>query len=349
MERLEILKWLRETNQDKIKSLYKQADDVRRETVGDEVHIRGLCEFSNYCVRKCAYCGIWAGNRGLQRYRMSVEEILAVAHKAESLNYGTIVLQSGEDFGLDVQWLVTLVQQIKKETNLVVTLSISERPLEELKALRQSGADRYLLKFETSDNTLYNKIHPSLPHRLSNRIELLRQMKRMGYETGSGVMIGIPGQTYEILANDLLLFQSLDLDMIGIGPYIPHPDTPLSREGIGILPSKEDQVQGTQEMTLKALALTRILCPEANLPSTTALSTVDKLHGRANGLNCGANIVMPNLTPVQYRKLYDIYPDKTGVDYNPEDTAKAVEEIILSIGRKIGKGRGDRIKKIKKG
>lgn len=349
MEKLEILEWLRETNSDKIKSLYQQADNVRRVTVGDEVHIRGLCEFSNYCVRKCAYCGIWAGNHGLQRYRMSLEEILAVAHKAESLNYGTIVLQSGEDFGLDVQWLVKLVQQIKKETSLVITLSISERPLEELKALRESGADRYLLKFETSDNTLYNKIHPSPPHRLSNRIELLRQLKQMGYETGSGVMIGIPGQTYDILANDLLLFQSLDLDMIGIGPYIPHPDTPLSKEGIGISITKENQVKGTPEMTLKALALTRILCPEANLPSTTALSTVDKLHGRANGLNCGANVVMPNLTPVKYRKLYDIYPDKTGIDYNPEDTAKAVEEIILSLGRKIGKGRGDRIKKIKKG
>lgn len=345
MTKQEIIRWLKEGDETQLQWLWEQADKIRRENVGDEVHLRGLIEFSNYCVRRCGYCGLTADNREVQRYRMSAEEILACAHEAVQYDYGTVVLQSGEDYGIKREWLADVVRRIKAETPLAVTLSVGERSYEDLQAWRKAGADRYLLRFESSDEKLYDFIHPSLPNKKSNRFEILRQLRDLGYEVGSGVMLGIPGQTYDSLANDLLLFKELDLDMIGVGPYIPHPDTRLGRDGVPWQVDKKEQVPNTELMTYKAVALTRLLRPDANIPSTTALATLNSHEGRELGLSRGANIVMPNMTPPQYRILYEIYPAKACIDETAKQCHLCMKGRIYSIGREVGVGQGGRVRR----
>jgi len=345
MTKNEIIYWLKETDEQKLQQLWERADAVREQTVGDEVHLRGLIEFSNYCVRRCAYCGLTAENKHIRRYRMSEEEIVACAHEAVGYGYGTVVLQSGEDYGIKTEWLARVVRRIKNETPLAVTLSVGERSTADLEAWREAGADRYLLRFETSDPKLYEIIHPSLPGEKSNRFEILKQLRALGYEVGSGVMLGIPGQTFESLANDLLMFQKLDLDMIGVGPYIAHPDTKLGRDGISWQVDPAEQVPSTELMTYKAVALTRLLCPEANIPSTTALATLNTAQGRELGLARGANVVMPNMTPPKYRVLYEIYPAKACIDETAKQCHLCMKGRIYSIGREVGEGPGGRIRK----
>jgi biotin synthase len=343
MPRDEILRWLREEDETRLEELWQQADEVRRENVGDEVHLRGLIEISNYCVRHCGYCGLRFGNKELERYRMNEKEILSCVEEAETYGYGTVVLQSGEDYGIEAGWLSRIIRRVKKETRLAVTLSLGERPDEDLAAWRKAGADRYLLRFETSDEDLYQSIHPSLPGRVSNRLAMLRTLKKLGYEAGSGVMIGIPGQTYASLSQDIDLFQKLKLDMIGVGPYLPHPRTPLGQgNGKGMTP-KEEQVPNTERMTYKVIALTRIVCPEANIPSTTALATINRERGRELGLMRGANVVMPNLTPLPYRAKYEIYPSKACISEIPSEYHSSLRDRIGSMGRKVGTGQGARI------
>jgi biotin synthase len=313
------------------------ADKIRRENVGDQVHLRGLVEFSNYCARLCGYCGLRAENRKIERYRMTREEILECAQKAVQFGYGTLVLQSGEDWGVQREWMADVVRSIKAETPLAVTLSLGERDEEDFIAWRKAGADRYLLRFETSNHDLYEKIHPSLPGKVSDRFAILRKLKELGYEAGSGVMIGIPGQRYEDLVNDIELFRSLDLDMIGVGPFIPHPDTPLGHQEF-----LADQVPNTEAMTYKVVALTRIVCPQANIPSTTALATLNLARGRELGLCRGANVVMPNLTPVKYRAKYEIYPAKACIRETAEQCHGCLKKRIISINRTVGTGPGGR-------
>ena len=274
---------------------------------------------------------------------MNEEEILSCVDEAEAYGYGTVVLQSGEDYGIETEWLSRIIRQIKKETQLAVTLSLGERPDEDLEAWRQAGADRYLLRFETSDEGLYRAIHPSLPGRVSNRLAMLQTLKRLGYEAGSGVMIGIPGQTYASLSHDIDLFQTLDLDMIGVGPYLPHPRTPLGQGNWGCIIPKEEQVPNTEQMTYKVIALTRIVCPEANIPSTTALATINRERGRELGLMRGANVVMPNLTPLPYRAKYEIYPSKACISEISSECHSCLDDRIGSIGRKVGTGQGQRL------
>lgn len=342
----EIKQWLKEFDEQKLEELWRWADKVRAEHVGDEVHLRGLIEISNYCVRKCGYCGIRVENRNIQRYRMSEEEIVACAHEAKTYGYGTVVMQAGEDYGLTAEFIERVIRRIKSETGLAITLSLGERDEDELKLWYQAGADRYLLRFETSDSALYEHIHPSLPHKKSDRFELLRLLDRIGYEVGTGVMVGIPGQTYDTLANDILLFREFDIDMIGVGPYIPHPDTPLYSEAIGLdKPADPEQVPNTELMTYKVVALTRIVCPETNIPSTTALATLNTESGRELGLQRGANVVMPNITPTQYREKYEIYPGKACLSETAAQCNFCMTGRILSIGRKIGKGPGGRNRK----
>lgn len=342
MERSEIIAWLREDDPKHLEELWARADGIRKDNVGDEVHLRGLIEISNYCCRQCGYCGLRSENRSIERYRMSAEEILECAGLAVKYGYGTVVMQAGEDYGIKTEWLADIVQRIKTETPLAVTLSLGERPDEDLVAWREVGANRYLLRFETSDPELYKLIHPTHAGRLSDRIAMLRRLHELGYEAGSGIMVGIPGQTYENVADDILTFRELDLDMIGIGPYIAHPATPL---GVGewtrpIAP--EDQVPNTELITYKAVALTRIACPQANLPSTTALATINKALGRELGLMRGANIVMPNLTPTKYRRLYEIYPAKACIDETSDECRVCLHGRITRIGRTVGKGAGGR-------
>jgi biotin synthase len=343
MRRDEILRWLLEEDENSLEELWQRADRVRRENVGDEVRLRGLIEISNYCVRQCGYCGLRFGNRELERYRMSEEEILSCVDEAETYGYGTVVLQSGEDYAIETEWLSGIIRQVKKETRLAVTLSLGERPGEDLEAWRKAGADRYLLRFETSDEDLYQSIHPSLPGRVSNRLALLQMLKKLGYEVGSGVMIGIPDQTYASLSQDIVFFRKLNLDMIGVGPYLPHPRTPLGQGDERRTIPKEEQVPNTEQMTYKVIALTRIVCPEANIPSTTALATINRERGRELGLMRGANVVMPNLTPQQYRAKYEIYPSKACISEIPSEYHSSLRDRIGAIGRKVGTGRGDRI------
>ena len=356
MERAGILEWLREDGAARLEELWRLADATRRENVGNAVHLRGLVEISNHCVRACAYCGLRAPNRALARYRMTADVILACARQAVELGYGTVVLQSGEDCGLTRGWVASLIRHIKAETPLAVTLSLGERPDADLAAWRAAGADRYLLRFETSNPALYARIHPPLTHQAvpghasrvtrhasSNpRIAILCRLRQLGYEAGSGVMIGIPGQTFDDLADDILLFRELDLDMIGVGPYLPHPATPLGQQSeIGNRKTGiSGQVPNTELMTYKVLALTRLTCPWANIPSTTALATLNRASGRELGLARGANVVMPNLTPPQYRALYEIYPAKACLYEPPEEFDAALKRRILALGRSIGTGPG---------
>jgi biotin synthase len=322
--------------------LWAMADQVRRENVGQEVHLRGLVEISNHCARQCAYCGLFAGNRQLPRYRMTLDEILACAHKAVALGYGTLVMQSGEDRGISAGWMADCIRQIKQQTPLAVTLSLGERDDDELRLWKQAGADRYLLRFETSDRGLYDLIHPPLAGRYSDRPAMLERLREMGYEIGSGVMVGIPGQTLHSLADDILVFSRMDLDMIGVGPFIAHPQTPLADGNWVRSLSAGEQVPATELMVYKVLALTRLACPQANLPATTALATINKTNGRELGLGRGANIIMPNLTPVKYRSMYEIYPDKACVNETAEACAGCLSRRIASIGRIIGRGPGGR-------
>ena len=332
--------------------LFMQADSLRREHVGDQVHLRGLIEISNYCRRNCLYCGIRVENRNVERYRLSKEEILGAAQKAVDFQYGSVVLQAGEDGGIETDWMTDIIREIKK-LGLAITLSLGERDDRDFQIWRKAGADRYLLRFETSNPKLFAAIHPPLPNREPvDRIAMLHRLRSFGYEIGSGVMIGIPGQTFLDLAQDIALFQSIPLDMIGCGPYLPHPQTPLGQvatfsqaelRGKYGLPeiSPEDQVPATAEMAFKVIALARITCPKANIPCTTAVATIDAKEGRKLGLQRGANVVMPNLTPIKYRKLYEIYPNKAAIYLTAEQTHESVLQSLREIGRIPGQGRGD--------
>lgn len=339
MNKEEILAWLTATDESELENLWRMADETRQHNVGADVHLRGLIEISNICGRSCGYCGISVVNTELERYRMPEEEILACAREAAGYGYGTVVIQAGEDPGITREWMAGLIRNIKRETGLAVTLSLGERSDEEFRAWKEAGADRYLLRFETSNRRLYNLIHPPLPGIVSDRIATLRRLREIGYEIGSGVMIGIPGQSYDDLANDISQFRDLDLDMIGVGPYIPHQATPLGSGAT--IPVSADQVPNTELMTYKVVALTRLVCPRANIPSTTALATLNTDSGRELGLKRGANILMPNMTPRKYRALYEIYPAKVCIDETAAECRSCMSRRILSIGRGIGKGRGD--------
>ena len=341
-----ILKWLREDSPGRLEELWSCADSVRKAHVGDEVHLRGLIEISNHCIRQCGYCGLRSDNRGLERYRMSEDEIMACAAEAVGYGYGTVVMQAGEDYGVEAGWLARIVRRIKTETPLAVTLSLGERPNEDLRAWREAGADRYLLRFETSNRDLYRAIHPDARGQVSDRFAILAELRGLGYETGSGVMVGIPGQSYASLAHDIHTFRSLDLDMIGVGPYIGHPDTPLGKgQWSEPLPGGE-QVPNTERMTYKVVALTRIVCPEANIPSTTALATLNRAQGRELCLARGANVIMPNLTPVQYRSRYEIYPAKVCIDETSAACHLCIPGRLRSIGREPGRGQGGRKRRL---
>ncbi|MBN2054658.1 [FeFe] hydrogenase H-cluster radical SAM maturase HydE [bacterium] len=337
IDRTGVAHWLSESSAERLGELWREADRVRHRRVGDQVHLRGLVEISNHCIRQCAYCGLRAANARVVRYRMTAGEILDSAGQALRLGYGTVVLQAGEDYGITAAWMAEVIRAIKGETGLAVTLSLGERRREELALWREAGADRYLLRFETSNRRLYERIHPTPAGRDDDRFTILAFLRALGYETGSGVMVGIPGQTIDDLAEDILTFGLLDLDMIGIGPFIPHPMTPLAarRE------HDASQVPADELTTCKSLALTRIFRPLANIPATTALATLDRHAGWRAGLSCGANVIMPNLTPAKYRALYEIYPDKACIYDDVQSNHDHIMELLASLGRTPGVGRGD--------
>lgn len=291
--------------------LLQKAREIRNKEIGNKVYLRGLVEFSNYCSNTCTYCGLNSENRNIIRYRLSEKEILETAFTIEKYGIKTIVLQSGQDPFFTIDKLCSIIKLIKSETNLTITLSTGEYPEEALIKFKEAGADRYLLKFETSDLELYNSLHLT-KEKKHKRILLLQKMLSIGFEVGSGIMVGLPGQTYESIAEDIELFISLNLDMIGIGPYIPDPDTILGKS-YKLPPKNSNFVPNTKEMCYKVIALTRILCPSVNLPSTTALKTIDPL-GYKGGFLAGANVVMPCFTPPKYFNQYAIYPRRRDAD-----------------------------------
>ena len=300
--------------------LFLAADEVRRIFIGDEVHLRGLIEFSNICKCNCKYCGLRKDNDKLARFRITPEEILDFARKAVSYGFKTIVMQSGEDSYYKADILANLLKEIKK-LDVAITLSIGERLFEDYKAFKEAGADRYLLRIETTDKKLYEQMHPNMD--FENRIRCLRDLKTLGYEVGSGCLVGLPNQTIDSLAEDILFFKEIDADMIGIGPFIPNKNTPLCNEK-----------GGDFFLALKVMAITRLLMPTINIPATTAMETLNP-NGRIIALQSGANVVMPNVTEGDYRKKYEIYPGKICVNDTPNDCKISISEKIKSVGRTI--------------
>lgn len=310
--------------------LFVAADRVRKRFVGDEVHLRGLIEFSNICKQNCLYCGLRRDNQNLKRYRLTVEQIIDFARKAKSYGYKTIVLQSGEDSSFDVPTMQHIIREIKA-MDMALTLSIGEKTREEYAAYKEAGADRYLLRIETTDKALYEALDPGMS--FENRMRCLRDLKELGYEVGTGCLVGLPGQTLESLADDILFFKAIDADMIGIGPFIPNPDTPLA-----------GAKGGTFTLSLKVMALTRLLMPDINIPATTAMETLDP-NGRIIALQSGANVVMPNVTEGEYRQLYALYPGKICINDTPAHCRACITGKINGIGRKVSAGYGYRQKK----
>lgn len=305
--------------------LYRRADEVRREAVGDDVHLRGLIEFSNICRNDCMYCGIRRGNRQVQRYRMTEEELVETAKRVADLGFQTIVLQSGEDLYFDQVRMCRIIEQIKR-LDVALTLSVGELDYKDYKAFRDAGADRYLIRIETTDRDLYHRLNPGMSW--EHRHECLLMIRELGYELGSGIMVGLPGQTVESIADDLLYLKDICIDMAGIGPFIPHPETPLAGEA-----------GGTLEQALRTMAVMRLLMPDINIPATTAMESLHP-QGRIIALQAGANVVMPNVTEGEYRRLYELYPGKICVNDTPAHCRSCIGLKIRSIGRTIGQGRG---------
>lgn len=325
---LEEVAWII-SNDELNKQLFSLADEVRKKYLGDEVFLRGIIEFSNYCRNDCLYCGIRASNKNIERYRMSLEEVYDRARIIANLGVKTIVLQSGEDPYYTTDMIGNLIERIKK-LNVAITLSLGERDFEAYRIWKEAGADRYLMRHETADEELYAKLHPNDSFQV--RAEHLKQLKRLGYETGAGSMVGLPGQTDISLAKDVLFVFQLDADMVGIGPFIPHPDTPLASSKAG------DLVK-----TLKLIALTRLFLPDANIPATTALGTIHP-EGRQLALKCGANVIMPNFTPSPYRSKYELYPNKVNVLGDDSEGLQRVKKLVESAGYRVSEDFGYRRK-----
>ena len=307
--------------------LFKEADRIRHENVGDEVHLRGLIEFSNICRCQCKYCGLQSLNKTIERYRISPDDIVLYAKKAVEMGYRTVVLQSGEDEYFSKDIMCDIVKRIKS-FDVAVTLSIGERSFDDYKAFKDAGADRYLLRIETTDKDLYKQMHPNM--NFENRLRCLKDLKSLGYETGTGCLVGLPGQTIESLADDILFFKEIDADMVGIGPFIAHPETPL-----------KNAQNGSFTLALKVMALTRILLKNINIPATTAMETLNP-NGRIIALQSGANVVMPNVTTTEYRAKYEIYPNKICINEDPTQCRGCIEAKIRSIGRTISTDKGFR-------
>ncbi len=304
-------------NLEDFSEIYSKADEIRKENVGDIVHIRAILEFSNYCGRKCKYCGLNCTNKSIKRYRMSSEEIISTAFEAAMNGYKTLVLQSGEDAYYTPEILGEIIKSIKK-FNIDITLSTGEMDYDSYAHLKECGADRYLLKHETADEDLYQYLHPC--GTLKERVQCLKNIKKLGYETGGGFMVGLPNQTAEILAKDILLLKEIGCEMAGIGTYITNPNTEL-----------KDSPNGSTDMTKRAVALTRIIMPKIHLPATTSLGVLDAKE-KEDVFSCGANVIMQKVTPSKYKALYEIYPSKLS-ETNIKLQRIKLEDEIKSLNR----------------
>lgn len=310
--------------------LFQKAAEVKQKYIGNKVHLRGLIELTNHCTKNCLYCGIGAANKSLNRFMLSLQEVEEAIKFTYENNYGSIVIQSGElqseEFISFIEEILFSVDKIGKGT-LGVTLSCGEQTIETYKRWKDAGAHRYLLRIEASDKELYYKIHPNnKKHNYETRLQALKNLQKCGYQTGTGIMIGLPFQTLENLANDLLFMRDFDIDMCGMGPYIEHADTVLFKYK-DLLPSKSKRL----DLSLKMIAILRIMMKDINIASTTALQTLVN-GGREMALKAGANIMMPNTTPGVYREHYSLYNNKPGLNEEAEDSRHAINQLIIRAG-----------------
>jgi biotin synthase len=310
--------------------LFNFADGIRRSFCGNGILLRGIIEFSNFCNKECFYCGLSKFNQKLTRYRIDKDELLKSVAYLASCNIKTVVLQSGEDQGLDVLWLKDIIFKIKSKFDLAITLSVGERSPDDYQIWREAGADRYLLKIETTDKVLYSSLHPHMS--FEQRLSCLNVLAKLGYQVGSGNIIGLPGQTLKTIVQDIIFFKQGNYDMLGIGPFIPHHNSKLG-----------DAAKGDFLLTLKTIALTRIVAKNTHLPATTALGSLDKDY-RLAGLKSGANVLMPNFTPQPYREFYEIYPHKRCIREAVGACNPCMEDMAKSLGRFIDYTKGDSLK-----
>jgi biotin synthase len=315
LEVKEIEYLLKTENKKEEEIIFATADKIRKETVGEVVEIRGAIEFSNYCLKKCKYCGIAADNETVKRYRMSEDEILDVVYYLKDLGIKTVILQSGEDPKWGIERLIPLIKRIKDETKMKITLSVGEKTKEEYEKLKEAGGNNFLLKIETTNKDIFKKIHPDGDY--ENRIKCSKWLKELGYINGSGNILGLPGQTLLDIANDIMFFRKMGINMIGIGPFIP-------AEGSDY----ENLEKGDIELTVRTVAITRIVCQKVYIPSTTALASLSE-DAQVRALKAGANTIMLINTPKKYRKNYNIYNNKNMVDL------KAAFDATLRAGRKL--------------
>ena len=309
--------------------IFENAKKIRQAYYGTDVYIRGLIEFTNYCKNDCYYCGIRRSNSKAHRYRLSEEQILRCCHQGYTLGFRTFVLQGGEDGYFTDERMVSLVKEIRKNyPDCAITLSIGERSYDSYLALFEAGADRYLLRHETWDEKHYRLLHPPALS-AKHRQQCLWDLKKIGYQVGTGYMVGSPFQTAENLADDMLFLEKLNPQMVGIGPFIPHHDTPF-----------KDQAAGTLELTLYMLGLIRLMLPKVLLPATTALGTIDE-KGRELGILAGANVVMPNLSPENVRKDYLLYDNKICTGSEAAECRMDLENRMHAIGYQVVCHRGD--------
>ncbi len=327
-EELEFL--LENLNDDSKKYLIEKSNLTRMKVYGDKVYLRGLIEFTNYCVRNCMYCGIRASNKNAERYRLTIDEILECAELGDRLGYKTYVLQGGEDPYFTDDIMVEIISKIKRRfPENAITISLGERSYESYEKMFKAGADRYLIRHETATKELYEKLHPGAS--FENRRRCLEDLKKIGYQIGSGFMIGLPGQKVSDLVNDLLYVKELNPHMVGIGPFISHKDTPLKNEK-----------NGTLEDTITLIAILRLLLPKALIPATTSLGTINPL-GRELGIKAGANVVMPNLSPTTVREKYSLYDGKICTGDEAVECRRCIEGRINRAGFKVEVSRGDNI------
>ncbi|HSW00262.1 MAG TPA: [FeFe] hydrogenase H-cluster radical SAM maturase HydE [Sedimentisphaerales bacterium] len=330
-DRADLVRILRIADPVEMASLTGFADAVRRRSIGDGVLLRGIVEFSNFCRNTCQYCGLNRRNTRLARYRLTREQVVTAARNICATGIKTVVLQSGEEDNLDAVWLREVIVDLRSSLDAAITLCVGERSRQEYQMWKQAGADRYLLKIETSDPALYESLHPGMS--FCSRTKCLEDLADLGYQVGSGNLVGLKGQTVESLAGDLAFFQRGRFDMISVSPFIPHSQTPLAAERAGDL-----------EMTVKMIALTRILCPNAHIPASTAIGSLHGRDERPRALAAGANVIMPNFTPGDVRRLYDIYPGKAGCDLTPQRSVAAVEKMVTAMGRRVDYARGDALR-----